>query len=142
MRQSLTQSTKRLSDSLAPQVAVLPDLTNRLNGLTEMTRDGRKEATTLKRRADTSRYQAERLVEGADRLDHTLETYRKRMDDVEQAVQGVYALESAPDAMNEEDEADEAGAIEREDSPVSEDAVPRVSAGKEISLFSWLPLYG
>lgn len=118
-----------------------PDLNNRLDKLTENTRQGRTEANALKRRAATSRYQADRLVEGVDRLDHTLDSYRKRMDDVEQAVQGIYALEphGSPDENEENGEADESGDLEREKSPVRDEAVPRTSTWKENSWLSWIP---
>lgn len=114
---------------------MLPDLTNRLESLTENTREGRRKANTLKRRAETSRYQAERLVEGADRLDHTLESYRKRMNDVEQAVQGLYALEpyGSPDENEEEGEAGDTGDSKLEDSPITQEVAPKVLTWKDNS---------
>ena len=117
MKRSLANTTEQLSDSLAPQTESLPAIDSQLESLKMMTREGKTEVNVLKQRAETSRYQADRLVEGTDRLEHTLETYRKRMEDVEQAVVGVYTLE--PYASPDEREGEEAG--ETEQGPTADD---------------------
>lgn len=140
LMQSLGCASDKLSDTLAPQLEVLPEVSSRLDTLTTMTREGRNEANILKRRAETSKYQGERLLEGADRLDHTLRGYRRRMEDVEQAVQGLYVLEpyapadsSTPDEKEEEDDP---GGTERAASPGAEESTGKVSTWPK--LFSWL----
>ena len=93
MLSSLTETNARLTEALAPQTKALPHLDSRRMYLTELTRRGRGEANMLNQRAKTSSYQVERLEEGTERLDVTLEGYRKRMRDVERAVDGLYTLE-------------------------------------------------
>ena|ERR1700733_2057317 len=134
MKRSLANATEQLSDSLAPQTESLPAIDSQLDSLTMMTREGRTEVNVLKRRAETSRYQADRLVEGTDRLEHPLETYRKRMEDVEQAVEGLYTLE--PYASPDEKEGEEAG--EMEQGPTADDRDgSQTSEGRQNPLIRW-----
>ena len=135
MKTSLENATQQLSDSLAPQAASLPGIESQLNNLTLMTREGRTEVNTLKRRAETSRYQTDRLVEGTDRLEHMLETYRKRIEDVELAVEGLYTLE--PYVSPDEKEGEEGEPVEQGHSAEDEDSF-RASERGQNPLIRWI----
>jgi hypothetical protein len=135
MKQSLTKATEQLSDSLTPQIASLPDIDSQLSSLTIRTREGRTAGSTLKQRAETSRYQADRLLEGTDRLEHTLETYGKRMEDVEQALEGLYILE--PYTPPGEKENEEVEPMEQEADTADEGDSSQTSGGGQNPLIRW-----
>lgn len=135
MEESLTKATEQLSNSLAPQIAFLPDIDSQLSNLTIRTREGRTAANILKRRVETSRYQTDRLLEGTDRLEHTLETYRKRMEDVEQAVEGLYTLEPY---TADEKESEEAEQTEQEADTPDDGGSLQPSRGDQNPLIRWL----
>jgi len=89
---SLGQATSVLNGALTPYLESLPTIEARRSFLTNLTREGRSEAEKLHRKAKTSLYQVERLEETTEMLKSTLEGYKKRMDDVDRAVEGIYTI--------------------------------------------------
>ena len=136
MLSSLTETSARLTEALAPQIKALPRIDSRRLHLTDLTRSGRGEANMLNQRAKTSSYQVERLEEGTERLDITLEGYRKRMDDVERAVDGLYTLEPYAPPEGDDDPGDDVT------QDASEAGATSQSPQWGSTLLNWLPLIG
>ncbi len=126
--ESLGQATSVLNGALAPYVEALPTIEARRSYLTNLTREGRSEAEQLHRSAKTSLYQVERLEETMERLESTLGGYRKRMDDVERAVDGIYMI--TPYADPNDPKLDNEGNETQKATELANQAAT-ISAGKE-----------
>jgi hypothetical protein len=136
MLSSLTETNTRLAEALAPQTEALPRLDSRRQHLTDLTRRGRSEANLLYQRAKTFNYQVDRLEEGTERLDITLEGYRKRMSDVERAVEGLYPLEPYVPPEGDDDAGDD-GTLD-----TSESGATIQSPWWGSRVLNWLPFVG
>lgn len=100
-------TSQNLAKTLEAQTRALPLIDAQRTRLTDQTRRGRDEAKMLHRETQTLNYQVERLEEGVQRLDVTLNGYKKRTDDAEAAVKGLYQLQPFVDPEAEVDDDDE-----------------------------------